>query len=141
MTPRARDDIAAWIRSNKPLPRPLYPEKVAVSDYQAVLENLVKFLHRYGYWPSTQELATTMRADHSALVFALRAMAEIGFTLWHAKRTEDRSSTVGWYDLTPAGWQAVGFKPIEPWVRRPNSLLDRIAARMSIDIEDRQTGT
>ena len=141
MTPRAKDDIASWIRSNKPLPRPLYPEKVAVHDYQRALESMVRFLSIYGWWPSTQELATHMRADHPALVFAMKAMAEIGLTVWHAKRTEDRSSSIGFFDLTPAGWQAVGFKPIEPWVRRPRTLLDRIAQRMSIDIEDAQTGT
>jgi hypothetical protein len=118
----ARDDIRAWFRSNRPLPRPLYPEKLLVDDCLAAMKWMAKFLQRYGYWGENGELAVLMLADLDHLRRILNVLQDLGLVV----RVPDRAKTGhSWCELTPAGWSAVGYKPIAPWMKRPKRPITR----------------
>jgi DNA-binding PadR family transcriptional regulator len=118
-------------KAKKYIARPLYPERDARRDHRKALQELVNFLGRYGYWPATQELCTSMGCDKNGLVYCLNNLEAMGFCI-----KNHRKVARAYYELTPMGWQAVGLKPIEPWIRRPKRLLTQIAHRVTVDFFD-----
>ncbi len=117
--------------AKKWIARPLYPERDALRDHKRVLWGLIDFCARYGYWPAMPELVQKMGADRGAVSTILINLAAMGLVA-RCKRTKSRSA----YEPTPLGWKAAKLKPFEPWIRRPRTLLTRIAHTVTLDMYD-----
>jgi hypothetical protein len=114
---------------------PLFPLRDLKRDARAVLRGLIKFLHDYGWWPTERELAMEMEADLAGVVHicqTLKVMELIERRIFIAKGGGQKKSLAA----TALGWAALGLKPIEPWIRRPMRLTDRIAHRITINLAD-----
>lgn len=129
---------AAWRRSyqaKRYIARPLYPLPDAKRDHRLLLRTILQFLHNYGYWPAVVELTQALGygADYAAVVVGCRNLANMGLTELMRKRYGVRQVR-----LAQRGWDALGLKPIEPWIVRPRLLLARIANKVTIDLFDLQ---
>lgn len=123
----------AWRRNfaaKKYIGRPLFPIEDAIRDHRRVLNAAAKFLHTYGFYPSPRELADFMRADLGATVFCCRNLHVMELVLLRPHF----SRTVKLVQLTSLGWQALGLKPIEPSIKRPDSPLERLAHQVTLDL-------
>jgi hypothetical protein len=91
---------------------PLYPGHARRQYLRATMRALVRFIHRYGYWPSVIELTWSMRAYLPGVRWTLRELIAIGYVeRFHRYQ----------YRLTQTAWDALCLVPIEPWSPRPQS--------------------
>lgn len=91
---------------------PLYPAHARRTYLRTVMRALVRFIHRYGYWPRLLELTWSMRAYLPGVRWTLRELDAIGYV------EKDR---LGQFRLTEIAWNALCLVPIEPWTVRPHS--------------------
>jgi hypothetical protein len=104
--------------------RPLFPEQVRQRDFVTIMSGIGRFIAREGYWPTSTELASFLKADKGATVYCLITLAKQQLVQRGSKKGGCPS-----YSLTARGWQFIGFTPIEPWGMRPSKALYRRAIR------------
>lgn len=94
-------------------------------DVRVVLRGLARHVRDYGWWPSRLELSEALRADHGAVVDYIVLLADRGFVERGARG----------YMLTGKGWKALGFKPIEPWSKRPVGEISKLTRKVSLSMQ------
>ena len=116
----------------RPIVRPLFPERVARRDRQFLLRAMAGFLTRYGYYPTHNELASATGAQRAAVYACLEDLVALEVI----ERFNPPGRRPPYWQLTPKGWQVLGLRPVQPWVRRPSKPLDRLVYRVAISLAD-----
>jgi hypothetical protein len=90
---------------------PLFPALARRMYLRAVMRGLVRFIHRYGYWPTSLELTCALGAYEPGVRWTLKELAAIRYA----------EHTGRYWRLTAAAWASMCIVPIAPWAHRPSS--------------------
>jgi hypothetical protein len=99
-------------------------------DLITVAGAVARFVRTEGYWPKAGEVGALLKAERGPVLYAIQALIDAG----RLERAARAKASVSRLRLTGAGWEMLGYAPIEPWRRPPttariNRLINLASAR------------